>query len=440
MVEFLEFWNQQGVGGFIRIFWFYFLFEFPRYILLDYVFLLIFKLNSFFNKESYEDAREKLWADHPLITIIIPGKDEGANYYRLVRSLEEQTYQNFQLIIVDDGSEDESSIIGRKMQKEGLIDLFLRNDERGGKASAANLGLRYAKGKFAVHLDADSSFYRDAIEEVLIPFYQEENVGAVGGTLEVRNSSDSLATHFQSVEYLLNFTVGRMVASSLRILRVISGAFGVFRTDVLKEIGGWDVGPGMDGDITLKIRKIGYKVEYTPKAVCLTNVPVSFRKLTNQRIRWSRSLVRFRFRKHRDFLFPSSQFRLIDFWAVVDNVFYNFVLNFLWWIYLFDILIHYTPQILYIFVAGSILYTVSKFIEFGVVPILSSNKSDKVKLLAYIPGMTFYTGFYIRFVRTYAYIKELFFHDSYKDEWNPEKTSNAAREVEDRINTIFSNR
>lgn len=438
MEGFFEFWSGQGVNGFIRIFWFYFIFEFTRYILLDYVFLLIFKLNQYFNKESYETARDLLWKDNPLITVIIPGKDEGVNYYRLVQSLQEQTYKNFQLIIVDDGSDDESAIIGRQMQKDGMINLFLKNDERGGKASAANLGLRYAKGKYVVHMDADTSFYRNAIEEVLIPFYQEDNVGAVGGTLEVRNSSDSLATRFQSIEYLMNFTVGRMVASSLGILRVISGAFGVFRTDLLKAIGGWDVGPGMDGDITLKIRKIGYKVEYTPSAGCLTNVPNSFGKLGQQRIRWSRSLVRFRFRKHRDFLFPSSQFRLIDFWAVMDNVFFNFILNFLWWIYLVEIIINFTPHILYIFVAGTILYTVSKFIEFGVVPILSSDKTDKIRLMAYIPGMTFYTGFYIRFIRTYAYIKELFFYDSYKDQWNPDKASKAAREVEDRINAVFN--
>ncbi len=438
MDGFFEFWSQQGVSGFVRIFWFYFVFEFTRYILLDYVFLLIFKLDQYFNKESYETAKEHLWKDNPLITIIIPGKDEGSNYYRLVQSLREQTYQNFQLIIVDDGSEDESAVIGRQMQKDGVIDLFLRNEERGGKASAANLGLRYAKGKYVVHMDADTSFFRNAIEEVLIPFYREENVGAVGGTLEVRNSDDSLATRFQSIEYLMNFTVGRMVASSLRILRVISGAFGVFRTDLLKEIGGWDVGPGMDGDITLKIRKIGYKVEYTPSAVCLTNVPTSFGKLAKQRIRWSRSLVRFRFRKHRDFLFPSSQFRLIDFWAVMDNIFYNFVLNFLWWFYLLEIIINFTHHIFYIFLAGTLLYTISKFIEFGVVPILSSNKSDKAWLMAYIPGMTFYTGFYIRFVRTYAYIKELFFYSSYKDQWNPDKASKAAREVEDRINAVFT--
>src|SRR5690625_7974875 len=92
---------------------------------------------------------------------------------RLIRSLEEQTYQNFQLIIVDDGSDDDSVIIGQKMKEEGKIDLFLRNDQRGGKASAANLALRYATGKYVGHLDADSSLHRDAIESVTIPFCNE---------------------------------------------------------------------------------------------------------------------------------------------------------------------------------------------------------------------------------------------------------------------------
>ena len=439
MTEFFEFWQNQGADGFIRIFWFYFLFEFPRYVLMDYIYLLVFSLKKRFNKESYQTAKDLLWNDYPLVTIIVPGKDEGENYYRLIQSLNEQTYKNFQLIIVDDGSTDNSELIGRQMQRDGVIDLFLTNEQRGGKASAANFGLRYAKGKYVLHLDADTSFYRDAIEEVLIPYYQDEQVGAVGGTLEVRNSNETLLTRFQSIEYLMNFTVGRMVAGSLNILRVVSGAFGAFRTDLLKEIGGWDVGPGLDGDITLKIRKLGYKVEYTPNAVCLTNVPATFKKLVIQRIRWSRSLVRFRFRKHSDLLFPSSHFRFIDFLAVIDNAFFNFFLNFLWWIYLIDILVNFTPDIVPIFSAGFVLYTLSKLLEFGVIPILSSNKSDKIALLAYIPGMTLYTGFFIRAIRTIAYTKEIFFHDSFKDAWNPDKTSKAARKVEDHINTVIRN-
>jgi poly-beta-1,6-N-acetyl-D-glucosamine synthase len=339
---------------------------------------------------------------------------------------------------VDDGSEDDSEIIARSLEKQGKIDLFLSNKPRGGKSSAANLGLRYARGKYVLHLDADTSYYRDAIEQILIPFYENENVGAVGGTLEVRNSKASLATRFQSIEYLLNFTVGRMVTTSLGILRVISGAFGAFRTDLLRKLGGWDVGPGMDGDITLKIRKTGYTVTYTPLAVCLTSVPETFSALAKQRIRWNRSLVRFRFRKHRDFLFPSENFTFPNFFAVLDNIFFNFILNFLWWFYLIELSINFTPDLFYIFVAGAILYTISKTLEFGIVPMLASSKTDKVSLLPYIPGMTFYTGFYIRAVRTYAYLMEIFMQDSYKDEWNPEKTSQPVKEVDKKITAIFT--
>ena len=78
----------------------------------------------------------------PLISIIAPGKNEGENIYKLVKSLNEQTYQKVEIIIVDDGSDDETPIIGRSLEKHGLIDKFVRNHMRGGKASAANLALR----------------------------------------------------------------------------------------------------------------------------------------------------------------------------------------------------------------------------------------------------------------------------------------------------------
>ena len=86
---------------------------------------------------------------------------------------------------------------GSRWRKKGDIDLFLRGEQRGGKASAANMGLRYAKGKYIVHLDADSSLAPDALEQVLTPFYRYDKVGAVGGNLVVRNENDSLTTTMQ---------------------------------------------------------------------------------------------------------------------------------------------------------------------------------------------------------------------------------------------------
>ncbi len=437
MADFFQFWNNQGIEGFLQIFWFYFILEFPRYVLLAYIFLVIHKVKTHFNKENYENAKRQLWNDHPLISIIVPGKDEGKNYYKLVRTLQEQTYDNFEVIIIDDGSEDNSELIGRDLERNGKIDLFLRNETRGGKASAANLALRYATGKYIVHLDADSSFNRDAIEEILVPFYEEEKVGAVGGAIEVKNGGQNLVTTFQAIEYFNIFTTGRMIADSLGILRIVSGAFGAFRRDLLVELGGWDVGPGLDGDLTLKIRKKGYKITFTHLAICLTNVPTTFTKLAKQRVRWSRSLIRFRFRKHRDLLFPTDNFSLSNFFAVVENVFFNFILNLLWWGYLIFLALYFKAEFGYLIIGGTFLYSISKIVEFGAIIALSANKSDKVKYMPYLPGMTFYVGLFLRGVRTYAYIRELFFYDSYKDAWNPNKTSRAARKLEDKIKKVF---
>jgi biofilm PGA synthesis N-glycosyltransferase PgaC len=75
-------------------------------------------------------AKSALRADNPLISIIVPGKNEGKNIYKLVLSLKEQTYQNFELIIVDDGSDDDTPIIVRSLLARGLITKFLRNNMR----------------------------------------------------------------------------------------------------------------------------------------------------------------------------------------------------------------------------------------------------------------------------------------------------------------------
>lgn len=140
-----------------------------------------------------------------------------------MKSLREQTYRNFEIIIVDDGSDDQTPLICRNLEKMGYIDLFLRCTVRGGKASAANLGAHFAKGKYIVHLDADSSLDRDALEKILLPFYYDEKIKAVGGCVKVRNADDNICTSLQALEYLKTIQVGRMVTSRLGIYHTISG-------------------------------------------------------------------------------------------------------------------------------------------------------------------------------------------------------------------------
>jgi cellulose synthase/poly-beta-1,6-N-acetylglucosamine synthase-like glycosyltransferase len=428
--DFLMYLQIVGFSKLLRVFWFFFFFEFFRYVVVDFISLIFIKWDRSRNRHLYEDAKRRMWLELPLISIIVPGKNEGKHIFKLTTSLKEQTYTNFELIIVDDGSDDDTEIICKSLKKNGLIDYFVRNEVRGGKASGANTALRIAKGKYVIHLDADCSYDFDAIENIVIPFYQDHKVGAVGGNVMVRNYRESVATVLQGFEYTDAISIGRMVSSYLGIYRVVSGAFGAFRMDLLQRVQGWDVGPGLDGDITVKFRKLGYKIKFEDRAVCLTSVPNTFQKLTKQRLRWDKSLIRFRLRKHSDVFFPHQNFSLTNFISFVENITYTLILNIKWYIYAGDMLFNFASLLPFIVLMNIFLYTGANMVKLLVFNLFRERSNAPFSyFLLYVPLMVFYHGYYLRIVRTIAYFKEFFFKESYKDPWNPAKTSIKAMEI-----------
>ncbi len=427
--DFFSFINSLSPNRFIRLFWFFVFFEMIRYIILEFVVLIYNYFQNKIQSKNNKEAKRLFILENPLISIIVPGRNEGENLFKLITSLKAQTYTNFEIIVVDDGSDDNTSIIGRKLEKLGLINLFIRNEVRGGKASAANLALRFTKGKYVVHLDADCSFDNDAIEKIITPFYLDDKIGAVGGNVAVRNYEENLLTSLQAIEYYDTISIGRTVSSRLGIYRVISGAFGAFRKDVLDKLKGWDIGPGLDGDITVKIRKLGYKIDFQPEAICLTNAPNTLKKLTKQRLRWDKSLVRFRMRKHKDVFFPNQSFNFPNFISFFESIMYGFVLNLKWVFYVIDIWFNSNSQIEFIILTNFLLYTFSNYFKFLVFSLFRKRKNAPVSyFLIYIPAVVFYFGYYLRIIRLIAHFQELFFKTSYKDPWNPPKTSRFAKQ------------
>ena len=411
----------------INTYWFLFVIEFPRYYMIEALIAIWHKITYRSRARKRAVARKKLYIENPLITILAPGKNEGKHIYKLVKSLNEQTYKNYEIIIVDDGSDDATPLICRDLEKAGYIDLYLRSDVRGGKASAANFGVHYAKGKYIVHLDADSSLDRDAIEKILIPFYYDPKIKAVGGCVKVRNSGENLCTSMQALEYLKTIQVGRMVTHTLGIYHIISGAFGAFEREKLMQIGMWDIGPGLDGDITQKIRKSGDKVYFAEDAICMTNVPVKWKALFKQRQRWSKSLIRFRLRKHFDILIPHKHFSFLNWISNVENLLFDCVFNYLWLFYILSLVFAQTDRLLEIFVVGWLIRYCFSLVAFGVIMLVSERASEEKRLMPYLFFSTFYTGYFLRITRLLAHTKELFFFSSYKDSWNPKKTSDLAQ-------------
>ncbi|MCB9189526.1 MAG: glycosyltransferase family 2 protein [Flavobacteriales bacterium] len=406
------------------------MFELFRYLIVDMLALIMIKIKRVFTKKYRDEARRRFLQEQPLISILVPGKNEGKHIFKLANSLREQTYQNFELIIVDDGSDDNTEEICRSLKRNGLIDIFIRNEVRGGKASGANTALRLASGKYVVHLDADCSYDMDAIEQIIIPFYEDERVGAVGGNVMVRNYKESLATTLQGFEYSDAISIGRMVSSYLGIYKIISGAFGAFRMDVLRNIKGWDIGPGLDGDITVKYRKLGYRIVFEDRAVCQTSVPNTFRKLAKQRLRWDKSLIRFRLRKHKDVMLPSENFNLLNFLSFAENITYTLILNIKWYVYVFDVFFNFSGMIWVILLMNFFLYTMTNYFKLIFFNFFRERKNAPFSyFIPFAPLMVFYHGYFLRFVRTISYIKEIFFKASYEDAWNPEKTSLKAKEI-----------
>lgn len=426
--EFYHYVTSIDLAKFVRVFWFFIFFEFLRFFVLDFTTVTLWWFTRRFRRSRREAARKEVFTQQPLVSIIVPGKNEGKHIYSLARSLREQTYKNFELIIIDDGSDDDTAAICSSLKRSKMIDLYLRNDVRGGKASAANLGLRFARGEFIVHLDADCSYDRDAIENILVPFFFDEKVGAVGGNVQVRNYKKSLCATLQAIEYFDTISVGRIATSELGIYRVISGAFGAFRREALKRVGGWDIGPGLDGDITVKVRKLGYKIRFEPTAICKTNAPDTFRKLVRQRLRWDKSLIRFRLRKHRDVFFPNETFRWSNFISFMENVTYNLLLNVKWYFYIADMVFNFASYIPFILMLNLLLYTVSNTVKYLLFSLFRTDRNEPIGyFIPYLPAMVIYFGYYLRIIRSVAYLQELLFKKSYDDPWNPQKSSRHAK-------------
>ena len=426
--SYFDFWHRMDLNTILRWGWFIFLIDIPRSLIVEGIVLLKSRWSRRMTATSWQEAQRLLKKENPLVTVLVPGHNEGKHLFKLVESLKEQTYTNIELIVVDDGSDDDTAILGQYFEDNGGVDRFIRSDIRGGKASAANLGLRYARGKYIVHLDADSSLQADAIEKILIPFYRYQHVGAVGGNLMVRNDKDSLTTTMQFLEYFQSINVSRVVLSYLGIYKIVSGAFGAYPKTVLDKVGGWDVGPGLDGDITVKIRKLNYRIIFEEEAICNTHVPTTWTKLAKQRLRWSRSLVRFRLRKHQDIWLPNQNFRFSNFFSFLENIFFGFVLDFLWVFYMLQILMFDPLFLLIWFPFKYSVYLIMSFFQFGYCLSIAKDKHYLIKRLIYLPLYPLYMGYYMRIIRTIAYLDEIFFFDSYKDNWNPPKTSQKARE------------
>jgi cellulose synthase/poly-beta-1,6-N-acetylglucosamine synthase-like glycosyltransferase len=268
----------------------------------------------------------------PPISILVPAFNEAAGITDSVRSLLALEYPKFEIVVISDGSTDET--IARLVEAfdleelrrpippfvshepiraiygpRGRLNLLVLDKGNGGKADALNAGLNFAEYPLVCAIDADSVLEQDALVKAAMPFL-DDPVGTVatGGLVRVANGCRiergrvmeaglprTALPMFQVVEYLRAFFGARTGWSAVNGLLIVSGAFGLFRRDVVVAAGGWSTDTvGEDMELVVRLHQTMRdqgrpdKVVYVPDPVCWTEAPESTRVLRRQRRRWQR--------------------------------------------------------------------------------------------------------------------------------------------------------
>ncbi|MCA9084190.1 MAG: glycosyltransferase family 2 protein [Planctomycetaceae bacterium] len=358
----------------------------------------------------------------PTVSVVIAGYNEADTIAETMRSVWER-YPDIQLIVVDDGSTDGMADAAMEFADGRPGVSVLRREDRGGKSSALNMGLQQATGEILVTVDADSKLSDTAIFELIQPL-QNPQVAAVSATVLAWNPFETLCSWLQAYEYRQTIFISRMVRGRLGVLGIVSGAFGAFRTNVLRQLGGWDVGPGEDGDLVLRIRKAGYQVEVAPYANCFTNVPTSWIRLFKQRCRWDRTVITFECRKHNDMGNPiSPNFRFSNFMLMVERWFFNVVCVYTFWLYGIWVLLVYPSA----FKLLLLLYCCGMCVELLQTMALlfySDRPLHDLALSAVLPLYPLYQVF-MKAVNFWALTKEITLRDSGDDNFVPLKVRTA---------------
>ena len=321
----------------------YFFLIFTVLIVGSYIILAIFSSREtieYLKKNSFVNYKDLLTSDiAPSISIIAPAYNESLNIVENVRSLLSTHYVNYDVIIVNDGSKDDSLeklieaydlervnyLINQKVPTKPLRagvfksknpafeKLIVVDKENGGKADALNCGINISESKYLACIDVDCLLLEDSLQRMVKPFleYTDRKVIASGGVIRIANSCkiengkllevnfpDKWLERVQILEYLRSFLLGRMAWARLNGLLVISGAFGLFDKEIAIKVGGYDTTTvGEDMEIIVRMRrymeeeKLPYKVAYIPDPLCWTEAPDNRKILISQRNRWTRGTI-----------------------------------------------------------------------------------------------------------------------------------------------------
>ncbi|MGQ0636953.1 MAG: glycosyltransferase [Planctomycetaceae bacterium] len=399
------------------------LLDLPRYA-LSRLLVCLWDIVTFARRGPLGDQASSRFRHCPSVCVILAGYNEGETIEGTIRSVS-GSYPNLQIIVVDDGSEDDMYDRARRAARDRPDVLVLKRPRRGGKSSAMNTALVYTQAEVVICVDADSALGPAAIWEIVQPF-ADPQVGIVSATILARNAGCNLVTRIQAYEYLQSIFVGRMASERAKILGIASGAYAAVRRDVLVQVGGWDVGPPEDLDLTLRVRKAGYDVGLAPYAVCYTDVPATWKALIRQRFRWDQgAVVRCFMRKHSDLAnLRNRNFRWENLLLTIDQWLFQFLCPYGFVLYVAWFLLHPLENPAFIVFGLYVMALLFELVQVATLAFYSTNLRRDLATSLVFPLIPFYQLLMMG-VRVIANTQELLYRRSFDDNYVPQHVRRA---------------
>ena len=266
---------------------------------------------------------EKMRPDHekppeplPSVTVLIPAYNEEGVIVQTVTSVLASDYPAMHVIVVNDGSTDDTGmLLDAHFGDDGRVQIVHQANR--GKSAALNNAMARAQTEIVVTIDADTEIESDAIRQ-LMRHFSDAKTGAVAGNVKVGNRSRWL-TRWQALEYITSQNMEKRAFDLLNCITVVPGALGAWRKQAIEAAGGITADTvAEDADLTVAIRRLGWRISYEERAIAWTEAPETPSVLIRQRFRWTFGTLQ-TFWKHRDTLFRRDHGTLG--WIALPNIF-----------------------------------------------------------------------------------------------------------------------
>ncbi|WP_049662158.1 glycosyltransferase family 2 protein [Bacillus sp. FJAT-27231] len=330
------------------------------WLFLVFFFSTLFPLFHLFNAIDWKNkGRKKLEAlfahEEQGFSILIPCYNEDMILRTTMDGLHQLNYANYEVIFINDGSTDHTldtlhtllnlqaisyhpgklshKPIKHVYQSRTFQNFYVIDKVNGGKADSLNSAIPLASKENIITLDADSVLEKQSLS-IVNNYMQDPNIIAAGGmvhALQAKRSKEPLTlsfknlksvVQFQIFEYLKGFYVYKKSLAKLDALAIISGAFGIFKRNILLELNGYKETLGEDIDITLRFQQYIHrsphkKIVFIPEAICYTECPETWGDLFKQRIRWQKAFIDCVI-KHFPFFLKTFLTRTLGFFFLID--------------------------------------------------------------------------------------------------------------------------